>query len=67
VIFGVLGFGLRAIDALIFALQADSVDYGEWRSGVRAEGRPWLRSRSPLDSSRPSPSSPWRQSCSPTR
>ena len=36
--YGVLGFGLGAINALIFALQADTVEYGEWRSGVRAEG-----------------------------
>ena len=34
----VLGFGLGAINALIFALQADTVEYGEWKSGVRAEG-----------------------------
>jgi glucuronide carrier protein len=36
--FAVLGFGLGAINTLIFALQPDSVDYGEWKSGVRAEG-----------------------------
>jgi glucuronide carrier protein len=36
--FGVLGFGLGVINTLIFALQADTVDYGEWQSGVRAEG-----------------------------
>jgi glucuronide carrier protein len=36
--YGVLGVGLGAINALIFALQADTVEYGEWRSGVRAEG-----------------------------
>jgi glucuronide carrier protein len=36
--FGVLGIGLGAINTLIFALQADTVDYGEWNSGVRAEG-----------------------------
>jgi glucuronide carrier protein len=36
--FGVLGFGLGIINSLIFALQADTVDYGEWNSGVRAEG-----------------------------
>jgi glucuronide carrier protein len=34
----VLGLGLGAINTLIFALQADTVEYGEWRSGVRAEG-----------------------------
>ena len=36
--FAVLGFGLGAINALIFAFQADTVDYGEWKSGIRAEG-----------------------------
>jgi len=36
--FGVMGFGLGVINTLIFALQADTVDYGEWKSGVRAEG-----------------------------
>jgi glucuronide carrier protein len=36
--YGVLGLGFGAINALIFALQADTVEYGEWRSGVRAEG-----------------------------
>ena len=33
-----LGLGLGAINTLIFALQADTVDYGEWKTGVRAEG-----------------------------
>jgi glucuronide carrier protein len=36
--FGVLGLGLGVINTLIFAFQADTVDYGEWKSGVRAEG-----------------------------
>lgn len=36
--FGVTGFGLGVINTLIFALQADTVDYGEWSSGTRAEG-----------------------------
>lgn len=35
---GLLGIGLGAINTLIFALQADTVDYGEWRTGTRAEG-----------------------------
>jgi glucuronide carrier protein len=26
------------INALVFALQADTVEYGEWKSGIRAEG-----------------------------
>jgi glucuronide carrier protein len=36
--YGVLGLGFGVINTLIFALQADTVEYGEWRSGVRAEG-----------------------------
>jgi glucuronide carrier protein len=36
--FAVLGFGLGVINTLIFALQPDTVDYGEWMSGVRTEG-----------------------------
>ena len=36
--FGVLGVGTGVINTLIFALQADTVDYGEWSSGIRAEG-----------------------------
>ncbi len=36
--FGLLGFGLGLINTLIFALQADTVEYGEWKSGIRAEG-----------------------------
>ncbi|HEX2048567.1 MAG TPA: glycoside-pentoside-hexuronide (GPH):cation symporter [Acidimicrobiales bacterium] len=38
VFFAVLGFGMGVINTLIFAFQADTVDYGEWRSSVRAEG-----------------------------
>ena len=38
VCYGVLGIGLGVINTLIFALQADTVDYGEWNSGIRAEG-----------------------------
>jgi glucuronide carrier protein len=36
--YGVLGVPLGVINTLTFALQADTVDYGEWNSGVRAEG-----------------------------
>ena len=32
------GFGLGLLNTLTFALQADTVDYGEWQSGARAEG-----------------------------
>jgi glucuronide carrier protein len=35
---GVIGMALGAINTLIFALQAETVDYGEWQTGVRAEG-----------------------------
>ena len=33
--FGVLGLGLGAINTLIFALQADTVEYGEWKRRPR--------------------------------
>lgn len=36
--FAALGFGMGVINTLIFAFQADTVDYGEWKSGIRAEG-----------------------------
>jgi glucuronide carrier protein len=36
--YGVIGVGFGALNALVFALQADTVEYGEWNSGVRAEG-----------------------------
>jgi glucuronide carrier protein len=36
--YGVLGIGLGVVNTLIFAMQADTVDYGEWKTGVRAEG-----------------------------
>ncbi|MCM3117682.1 MFS transporter [Neobacillus sp. MER 74] len=36
VIVGAIGFGLPI--GLLFALIADTVDYGEWKSGVRAQG-----------------------------
>lgn len=36
--YGLLGLGLGGANTLIFALQADTVDYGDWQSGVRAEG-----------------------------
>ena len=36
--YGIIGVGFGAINALIFALQADTVEYGEWKSGIRAEG-----------------------------
>jgi glucuronide carrier protein len=36
--YGILGLGFGVINTLIFVFQADTVDFGEWRSGVRAEG-----------------------------
>lgn len=36
--YGLLGISLGLINTLLFAFQADTVDYGEWKSGVRAEG-----------------------------
>jgi glucuronide carrier protein len=36
--FGILGIGIGAIDTLMWALVADTVEYGEWKTGVRAEG-----------------------------
>lgn len=36
--FGLYGIGLAAVNVLMFALEADTVEYGEWRCGVRTEG-----------------------------
>jgi glucuronide carrier protein len=36
--FAVYGVGIAACQSLMWALQADTVDYGEWRTGVRSEG-----------------------------
>ncbi|WP_173923943.1 glycoside-pentoside-hexuronide (GPH):cation symporter [Agromyces sp. Marseille-P2726] len=38
VAYGLLGVPLGLISTLIWALQADTVDYGDWKNGVRAEG-----------------------------
>ena len=38
VAFGVYGVGFGGTNALMFSMQADTVDYGEWRTGTRAEG-----------------------------
>jgi glucuronide carrier protein len=35
---GLVGVALGFINTLIFSVQADTVDFGEWRTGVRAEG-----------------------------
>ena len=36
--FGVYGIGIAATQSLMWALQSDTVEYGEWRSGARTEG-----------------------------
>ena len=36
--YGLLNFGIGLVNTLIFALQPDTVDYGEWKTGVRGEG-----------------------------
>ncbi|CCH88475.1 glucuronide transporter:cation symporter [Modestobacter italicus] len=36
--FLVFGAGFGGTNALMFSMQADTVDYGEWRTGTRAEG-----------------------------
>ena len=37
-LFAVLGLGLGVVSTLMWALEADTVEYGEWKTGVRAEG-----------------------------
>ncbi|NLG20777.1 MAG: MFS transporter [Actinomycetales bacterium] len=34
----VFGIGSGGTNALMFAMQADTVDYGEWKTGLRSEG-----------------------------
>jgi glucuronide carrier protein len=38
VTFGFFGVGLGGVNTVSFALQSDTVEYGEWRTGVRGEG-----------------------------
>ena len=38
VAFGIYGVGFGGTNALMFSMQADTVDYGEWKTGTRAEG-----------------------------
>jgi glucuronide carrier protein len=38
VAFAVYGVGIAGCQALMWALQADTVDYGDWKTGVRSEG-----------------------------
>lgn len=36
--FFIYGVGVGGTNSLMFSMQADTVDYGEWKSGTRAEG-----------------------------
>lgn len=36
--FFVYGIGTGGTNSMIFSMQADTVDYGEWKTGVRSEG-----------------------------
>lgn len=36
--FFVYGMGTGGTNAMIFSMQADTVDYGEWKTGLRSEG-----------------------------
>jgi glucuronide carrier protein len=38
VFFALMGISLAAVNILMFALEADTVEYGEWKTGVRTEG-----------------------------
>jgi glucuronide carrier protein len=38
VAFGCFGIGLGGVNTVSFALQADTVEYGEWKTGLRTEG-----------------------------
>jgi glucuronide carrier protein len=36
--FAVVGIAIAVVNTLMFALEADTVEYGEWKTGVRTEG-----------------------------
>ena len=38
VFFFLLGIGVGGVNTLMWALEADTVEYGEWKTGVRTEG-----------------------------
>jgi glucuronide carrier protein len=38
VFFGLMGFATAGVNTLMWALEADTVEYGEWKTGVRSEG-----------------------------
>jgi len=35
---GIMGVGIAMLNTLMWALEADTVEYGEWKTGVRTEG-----------------------------
>jgi len=37
-LFGLLGVGTGGINTLMWAMEADTVEYGEWKTGFRTEG-----------------------------
>ncbi|MDN5857021.1 MAG: glycoside-pentoside-hexuronide (GPH):cation symporter [Pseudonocardia sp.] len=38
VFFGLMGVSIAGVNTLMWALEADTVEYGEWKTGVRTEG-----------------------------
>ncbi|SDB88921.1 glucuronide carrier protein [Raineyella antarctica] len=38
VLFGIVGFGIGVVNTLVWSIQADTVDYGEWITGKRSDG-----------------------------
>jgi glucuronide carrier protein len=38
VFFGLMGVSVAGVNTLMWALEADTVEYGEWKTGVRTEG-----------------------------
>ena len=36
--FFLMGIGLGGVNTLMWALEADTVEYGEWKTGIRTEG-----------------------------
>jgi glucuronide carrier protein len=38
VFFGIMGISTAGVNTLMWALEADTVEYGEWKTGVRTEG-----------------------------
>jgi glucuronide carrier protein len=38
VFFGIMGVSTAGVNTLMWALEADTVEYGEWKTGVRTEG-----------------------------